>query len=103
MGRELEQLSWKEQIRTLFSFCPFSWIPARLNPIFLACMTGALWAKRGERDISRGARHEREAQDEGKRKLKLRGKYRVRPARLIKRLSCRLQFSLTPLTQRTYK
>ena len=23
-------------------------------------MTGALWAKRGERDISRGARHERE-------------------------------------------
>ena len=31
----------------------------------LACMTGALWAKRGERDISRGAR------DEGKRKIKL--------------------------------
>ena len=29
-------------------------------------MTGALWAKRGERDISRGARHEREARDEGK-------------------------------------
>ena len=25
----------------------------------VACMTGALWAKRGERDISRGARHER--------------------------------------------
>ena len=36
----------------------------------LACMTGALWAKRGERDISRGARHEREARDEGKRKIK---------------------------------
>ena len=33
-------------------------------------MTGALWAKRGERDISRGARHEREARDEGKRKIK---------------------------------
>ena len=31
----------------------------------VACMTGALWAKRGERDISRGARHEREARDEG--------------------------------------
>ena len=30
-------------------------------------MTGALWAKRGERDISCGARHEREARDEGKR------------------------------------
>ena len=29
----------------------------------VACMTGALWAKRGERDISRGAR------DEGKRKI----------------------------------
>ena len=29
-------------------------------------MTGALWAKRGERDISRGARHEREARDEGR-------------------------------------
>ena len=37
---------------------------------FLACMTGALWAKRGERDISRGARHEDEARDEGKRKIK---------------------------------
>ena len=36
----------------------------------VACMTGALWAKRGERDISRGARHEREARDEGKRKIK---------------------------------
>ena len=36
----------------------------------IACMTGALWAKRGERDISRGARHEREARDEGKRKIK---------------------------------
>ena len=31
------------------------------NTICLACMTGALWAKRGERDISRGARYEREA------------------------------------------
>ena len=39
--------------------------------IFLACMTGALWARRGERDISRGARHEREARDEGNRKIKL--------------------------------
>ena len=33
-------------------------------------MTGALWAKRGERDISSGARHEREAREEGKRKIK---------------------------------
>ena len=30
-------------------------------------MTGALWVKRRERDISRGARHELEARDEGKR------------------------------------
>ena len=30
-------------------------------PTNIACMTGALWAKRDERDISRGARHEREA------------------------------------------
>ena len=37
---------------------------------WLACMTGALWAKRGERDISRGARHEREVRHEGKRKIK---------------------------------
>jgi len=37
----------------------------------LACMTEALWAKRGERDISLGARHEREAREEGKRKIKL--------------------------------
>ena len=36
----------------------------------LACTTGALWAKRGKRDISRGARHLREARDEGKRKIK---------------------------------
>ena len=34
-------------------------------------MTGALWAKRGERDISREARHELEARDERKRKIKL--------------------------------
>ena len=65
----------------------------------IACMTGALRAKRGERDISRGARHECEARDEGKRKIKLprlalrarvalRAKYRVRPAWLIRRLSC---------------
>ena len=55
-------------------------------------MTGALWAKRGERGISRGARHE------GKRKIvswkiaraALRAKYPVRPAWLIKLLSCRL-------------
>ena len=40
----------------------------------VACMTGALWAKRGERDISRGARHEREARDEGKRKIKIDGR-----------------------------
>ena len=37
----------------------------------VACMTGALWAKRGERDISRWARHEREARDEGKGKIKI--------------------------------
>ena len=41
----------------------------RVVSCHLACMTGALWAKRGERDISRGARHEREARDEGKRKI----------------------------------
>ena len=39
----------------------------RLN---VACMTGALWAKRGKCDISRRARHEHEARDEGKRKIK---------------------------------
>ena len=39
LGRELGQLSWKEQIRTLFSFCPFSWIPARLNPNFLSLLS----------------------------------------------------------------
>ena len=50
----------------------------------IACMTGALWAKWGELDISRGERHQREARDEGRRK------HRVRPAWLIKRLSCRL-------------
>ena len=50
-------------------------------------------------DISHGARHEREARDEGKRKknffflffssprLVLRAKYRVRPACLVKHLS----------------
>ena len=32
-------------------------------------MTGALSAKQGERNISRGARHEREARDEEKRKI----------------------------------
>ena len=37
----------------------------------VACMTGALWAKRGERDISCRARHECEARDEGKGKIKL--------------------------------
>ena len=37
----------------------------------VACMTGALWAKRGERDISCGAWHECEARDEGKGKIKL--------------------------------
>ena len=41
-----------------------------LSKTQLACMTGALWAKRGERDISRGARHEHEARDEEKRKIK---------------------------------
>ena len=34
--------------------------------MIVAYMAGALWAKRGERDSSRGARHEREARDEGK-------------------------------------
>ena len=38
----------------------------------IACMKGALWAKRGERDISRRARHERQVRDEGKRKIKMR-------------------------------
>ena len=84
----------------------------------VACITGALWAKRGEHDISLRARHERGARDEGKGKIKLyllllycffafalffsfprlvlrarvalRAKYHVRPAWLIKRLSCRL-------------
>ena len=41
------------------------------NPLGVACMTGALWAKRGKRDISRGARHERKARDEGERKYNL--------------------------------
>ena len=40
-------------------------------------MTGALWAKRGERDISRGAWHEREARDEGNRKIFLFPSYRA--------------------------
>ena len=35
-----------------------------------ACITGALWAKRGERDILREARNECEARDEGRRKNK---------------------------------
>ena len=86
----------------------------------VACMTGALWAKRGEHDISCGARHECEARDEGKGKIKLyllllycffaftfalffsfprvalhtcvalHAKYRVHPAWLIEHLSCRL-------------
>ena len=53
-------------------------------------------SQKGGRDISRGARHELEARDEGNRKMKLyfslppglalRVKYRVRPAWLIKRL-----------------
>ena len=37
--------------------------------VMVACMTGALWAKQGERDISRGVRHERKVRDEGKRKI----------------------------------
>jgi len=73
---------------------------------WIACMTGALWAKWGECDISHGAWHKREAQDEGKKKwsfiffssprlelrahVALRVKYRVRPTCLIKHLSCRL-------------
>ena len=32
-----------------------------------ACITGALWAKRGERDILREARDEHESRDEGRR------------------------------------
>ena len=34
----------------------------------LACITGALWAKRGERGILREVQNECEAQDEGRRK-----------------------------------
>ena len=40
-------------------------------------MTGALLAKRGERAISRGARHEREARDEGKGEIKRHAGYSV--------------------------
>ena len=62
----------------------------------------------GRTDISRGARHEREVRDEGKRffssprlalhaRVALRAKYRVRPAWLIKRLSCRLKTEQSPV------
>ena len=36
----------------------------------IACITGTLWAKRGERGILREARNEYEAWDEGRRKVK---------------------------------
>ena len=58
---EFKSLSHQRH-REVRSGCSFQW--------GIACMTGALWAKWGERDISRGARHEREVQDEGKRKIK---------------------------------
>ena len=58
--------------------------------IRVACITGALWAKRGERGILREVRNECEARDEGRRALRtrfaLRAKCRVRLAWL-----CRLE------------
>ena len=63
----------------------------------IACMTGALRAKQGERDISRRAPHEGKSalffsspRIALRARVALRAKYRVRPACLIKRLSCRL-------------
>ena len=66
----------------------------------LACMTGALWAKRGERDISHTSANRETRERENffssprlalRARVALRAKYRVRPAWLIKRLSCRLE------------
>ena len=95
-----------------YSSCNLIWLRESKE---LACMTGALWAKRGERDISRKARSARRGEEKNKDwwtiehwwnsknnglrtgalffsspRLELRAKYRVRPAWLIKRLSCRL-------------
>ena len=41
-----------------------------LRLYIVACITGALWAKRGKRGILSEARNKREAQDEGRRKIK---------------------------------
>ena len=48
---EFKSLSHQRH-REVRSGCSFQW--------GIACMTGALWPEWGERDISRGARHERE-------------------------------------------
>ena len=62
------------------------------STILSACITGALWAKQGERGILR------EGRDEVRRilaiyaRLELWVKCRVRLAWLLKRLLCRLQF-----------
>ena len=73
-----------------------SWSSAKVfssSPI-LACITGALWATRGERSILREARNEWEAFSSPRLALRTRfaprAKSRVRLAWLIKRLLCRL-------------
>ena len=83
--------------------CYTSWIGGNEVQVTLACMTGALWAKRGERDILRGTRSARRGEEKNKAlffssprvalraRVVLRAKYRVRPAWLIRRLSCRLK------------
>ena len=52
------------EISTLSDFLNLIYCNVFIAILSIACMTGALWAKRGERDISR------EARDEGKRKIK---------------------------------
>ena len=51
---------WKE------AYLPKTSISGQIVSEIVACMTGALWAKWGERDISRGARHERETREREK-------------------------------------
>ena len=75
-----------------FSSLTASWKAVISWKKYLACITGALWAKRGEHDISRGARSARRGEEKvSSPRLALRVKYRVRPAWLIKRLLCRLR------------
>ena len=55
-----------------------------------ACIPGALWAKRGERGIL----HKTQKESEVRARFAFRSKCRVCPARLIKRLLCRLFYHL---------